>query len=448
MVAAGILLSRIVGLVRQRVLAHYLGNSGAARRLHRRLPHPQPPPESLRRGRALGVVHPRLRPAPGAGDDARRPTGWRAPSARSSPSSWPASSCSGVLASPLLIDRHRAGLRGRQARAHDPARADPLPGRRPARAVGVVPRGAQQPPPVLPLLRRAGGVEPRHHRHAAGAGAAAGHGRPGGRRRVGRVAGSLLQVLVQLPTVRRAGSRAPVPAGHHHAPRPDRAAATSSRRSSGAAWCRSAPTSTRCSRACSRPGAVAGHRLRADALHSAGQPLRHVGLRRRAAGDVGRAGGPRARSQRAPARAARRRAPADRVLRGALRRGLPRARARDRRRALPDRRVPRGRTRCTSGASSPASAVGLLAVDAGPTLLVDVLRAARHAHAAALSPSSGWSSAVALGWFAALRLPGLAGASGREWGAAGLTRVRRDRRLGRVRAAPADARRADRRDRL
>ena len=76
---------------------------------------------------------------------------------------------------------------------------------------------------------------------------------------------------------------------------------------------------------------------------------------------------------------------ADRVLRRSVGGGVPRARRRDRGAAVPARRpVHRDRTRCYTWGILAGSAVGLLASDAGPPVLVDVLRAARHANAAAV----------------------------------------------------------------
>ncbi len=48
----------------------------------------------------------------------------------------------------------------------DPAYADPLSGCRPVRDVGVVFGHSQQPPPVLPVVRRASAVEPGDDRRA------------------------------------------------------------------------------------------------------------------------------------------------------------------------------------------------------------------------------------------------------------------------------------------
>ena len=143
--------------------------------------------------------------------------------------------------------------------------------------------------------------------------------------------------------------------------------------------------------------------------------------------------------------AARRGAAADRVLRGSVGGGVPRAGRRGHRRALPVGRVhPRddglrlghpGRRRGGSAAVDPRAA-----------LLLGLLRAARHPHAAPVSRWCGWASAIALGYLLALHLPRGAGARPR-WGAAGHHARLGSRRPGRVSAAPARARRQDRRHR-
>ena len=79
LVAAGILLSRSAGLIRELVIANYLG-TGRGRRLQGGAADPQPAAEPAGRGRAVGLVHPGLRPAAGRGPRARRPARWPAPS--------------------------------------------------------------------------------------------------------------------------------------------------------------------------------------------------------------------------------------------------------------------------------------------------------------------------------------------------------------------------------
>ena len=79
LVAAGIFLSRISGLVRDRVFAYFLRNTIRRGRCAARRPaHPQHPAKSFWRRRAFGIVHPRLRQAGGAGRGGRvRPGGGR-----------------------------------------------------------------------------------------------------------------------------------------------------------------------------------------------------------------------------------------------------------------------------------------------------------------------------------------------------------------------------------
>ena len=62
--------------------------------------------------------------------------------------------------------RHCAGIHRREARADHPARSHPLPGRGAARAVRLVPRRPEQPPPVPAVVCRAGDVERRDDRDA------------------------------------------------------------------------------------------------------------------------------------------------------------------------------------------------------------------------------------------------------------------------------------------
>ena len=138
-----------------------------SRRVQRRVPHSQLPAEPVRRRRAVGVVHSR---------STRRSS--RAASG-ATPTAWPARSAS-LLA--LVGQRHRPRRRARHAAAHRRrsrpgstgeqreltirARPHPVSRRRPARAVRVVPRRAEQPPPLPALVHRAGDVERRDDRDA------------------------------------------------------------------------------------------------------------------------------------------------------------------------------------------------------------------------------------------------------------------------------------------
>ena len=133
------------------------------RRVHRRVSHPELPPEPLRRGRALGVVHPGLRAPPrrgrSRGGGARRGRGGGAARAGDR-SPHPRRRVAHAVAD----RRDRAGLRRREARPDDPPGPHPLPGRRAARPVGVVPRRPEQPPALPALVHGAGRVERRDDR--------------------------------------------------------------------------------------------------------------------------------------------------------------------------------------------------------------------------------------------------------------------------------------------
>ena len=109
-VAAGIFLSRIAGLVRQRVFSHYFGlRTDAADAFTAGVPHPQLPPEPVRRRRAVRVVHPGVCVAGRARRAARgRPRGGRGVGDAGLVVS--VLVLAGVFATPLLIDADRAGL--------------------------------------------------------------------------------------------------------------------------------------------------------------------------------------------------------------------------------------------------------------------------------------------------------------------------------------------------
>ena len=109
----------------------------------------------------------------------------------------------GVLAHALSHRRHRARLPRRQARAHHPAGAHSVSRRRTAGALRLVPGHSQQPSQVLPLLHRAGDLEPGHDRHPGGSSAASRRDRLAVTLAWGSVAGSALQFGVQLPVVLR-----------------------------------------------------------------------------------------------------------------------------------------------------------------------------------------------------------------------------------------------------
>ena len=199
----------------------------------------------------------------------------------------------GVLGGAVADRPDRRRLRGREARPRGPHRAHPVPRRRPARRVGVVPRDPQQPPPVLPVLRRAGGVEPGDDRaRSSGSAGALDLDRLAIVLAWASVAGSALQVAVQLPIVLRL-LRAFTPSlDVTSVARPRRhpqllAGALQPRRRADQRLHRPVRRQPAADRRGHRPG------QRAAALHAAGQPVRHVGVGGRAAGDVagGRRGG-------------------------------------------------------------------------------------------------------------------------------------------------------------
>ena len=167
MVATGILLSRIIGLVRNRVFAHYFGTSDAADAFNAAFRIPNFLQNLFGEGvlsASFIPVYARLR---ARATRARMRRATAAAVAALLALTVSVLVLAGVLLAPWLIDRHRSGLRGREARGHHPAGADSLPGRGTAGALRLVSRRAQQPPAVLPLLRRAGGLEPGDHRGAA-----------------------------------------------------------------------------------------------------------------------------------------------------------------------------------------------------------------------------------------------------------------------------------------
>ena len=125
MVAAGILLSRIIGLVRNRVFAHYFGTSDAADAFNAAFRIPNFLQNLFGEGVLSASFIPVYAGLRAGGDEAARPAAWRR--------RWPSllglvdSRCwcwSGVLLTPWLIDADRAGLHGREARAHHPTGAD------------------------------------------------------------------------------------------------------------------------------------------------------------------------------------------------------------------------------------------------------------------------------------------------------------------------------------
>ena len=337
LVAAGILLSRIIGLVRLRVFSHYFGlRSDAADAFNAAFRIPN----FLQNLFGEGVLSASFIPvyarllAEAKDEEAGKVAG--------------RSSRSGAAATTVLVrarrardavaDRcHRAGLPRREARADDSPGADPVSGRRPAGALGLVPGHSEQPSQVLPFLHRAGNVERGDDRDAA---------RLRRQRRCFR-GWRCCWRGDRWPAARCSsacscrwccGWRAACGFGStsHREHVRDGRCATSGRCSSAAAWCRSAPTSITVLASLLPTGAVAALIECADDLHAAGEPVRHVGLGGGAAGDVERARQRDAGRPRIFAAAPRRGPAADRVLRRAVGDGVSGVRRRDGRRAVPD----------------------------------------------------------------------------------------------------------------
>ena len=336
MVAAGILLSRILGLVRNRVFAHYLGTSDAADAFNAAFRIPN----ILQNLFGEGVLSASFIPvyaglqARGETREARRDgrRGRRPPRARRI-----GARAAGRARHAAAHRSHRAGIRGREARGDHPPGADLLPG------AGLLVLSAwclgdpEQPPPILPLVRRAGGLEPRDHRCAARLRADGIADYPLAEIAAwASVAGSLAQFPVQLPTVLRLNG------------------AASAQAASGVSRCDailrnfwpvfvgrgvvqiSAYVDTLLA-SLLPTGAVAGVAY-AQVLYTL--PVSLFGMSvsaaelpemSSAAGDAGE------RAPRVLRERLARRAPADRVLRGPIGRGVPRARRRGDGRAVPDR---------------------------------------------------------------------------------------------------------------
>ena len=165
LVGSGILLSRLAGLIRQTMMARYLGADlaadafNAAFRIPNMLqnlfgegvlsasfiPRVRRPPRKRRRRRSDAPRRRRRRNA-GAGRVDHR-------SARHSRRA-------------VARRHHRQRLHGREARADRQADPNPLSWRGTSRLLGVVPRDPQQPPPILHVVHGAGDLEPGDGGHA------------------------------------------------------------------------------------------------------------------------------------------------------------------------------------------------------------------------------------------------------------------------------------------
>ena len=417
MVAAGILLSRIVGLVRNRVFAHYFGTSDAADAFNAAFRIPN----FLQNLFGEGVLSASFIPVYAGLLRARRTRTRRGRVAGAvaallalvtvACSCWSAC-CSRRGSSPSS----RRASRARSARSTIRLVRILFPGAGllvlSAWCLGVLNSHRRfflcYAAPVLwnlAIIARAGRLRAQH-----GAAIRWRRSPPGA-----RWSAALLQFGVQLPTVLRllGGLRPRLRPRLRRRSR--RCCATSARCSWAAGSCRSAPTSTPCSPACCPP-APWRPLLRAGALHAAGEPVRHVGLGGRAAGHVER-GGRRGRARGATS--ARGSTPGLRqiaffvvpsavaflalgdVVAGALYQSGAFTASDDGVRLGHPRRLGRRAAR----------------VDAGPAVRLDLLRAARHPHAAPLRRRPGRAHDRA-------GLPLRAAAAAARWARAALGRGR------------------------
>ncbi len=140
---AGILLSKVFGLVRLAVFSHYFGvksDAGDAFTAAFRIPNFLQ--NAFWRGRALGIVHSRLCASVEPGRRGRiGPRGGRG--GRDSGAGHIGNRAAGRDRDALHDRRDRARFSRRQTRIDHPPRADSLPGRGIAGALRVVPRGSQ-----------------------------------------------------------------------------------------------------------------------------------------------------------------------------------------------------------------------------------------------------------------------------------------------------------------
>ena len=155
LVAAGILLSRIVGLVRLRVFSHYFGlrsDSADAFNAAFRIPN------FLQNLFGEGVLSASFIPvyarllAEGDEEEAGKVAGAVAAMLAVAVSLL----CGGRARHPWLIDMIAPGFPGRKARADHLARPHPVSGRRPAGAFRVVSGDSQQPPQAVLIVLGAG----------------------------------------------------------------------------------------------------------------------------------------------------------------------------------------------------------------------------------------------------------------------------------------------------
>ena len=163
LVAAGMLLSRIAGLVRESIFAHYLGNSAAADAFKAGFRIPNILQNLFGEGVLSASFIPVYSRLLGEGDEESADLlAWAVGAILALAIS--IFVMLGVFGRALPDQRDRAGISRPQARTDDPPGPDFLPRRGIAGDVGVVPGRAQQPSSIFRFLHGAGRVEPRDDR--------------------------------------------------------------------------------------------------------------------------------------------------------------------------------------------------------------------------------------------------------------------------------------------
>ena len=158
-VAAGILLSRVAGLVRLRAFAHYFGlQSDAADAFNAAFRIPNLLQNLFGEGALSASFIPVYASLVGRGDPALADRVAGAVGALLALTT-SALVAVGVAAAPALTAVIAPGFDGEQARADHSARARAVSGGGTARPVRLVPGRAEQPSPVPAVLRRPGDVE-------------------------------------------------------------------------------------------------------------------------------------------------------------------------------------------------------------------------------------------------------------------------------------------------
>ncbi len=165
LVASGMLLSRIAGVIRESVFAHYLGNSGAADAFKAGFRIPNILQNLLGEGVLSASFIPVYSRLLGEGEEEMADL-----------LAWGVGAILALVGSVLVAvgDRrgavpdhgNRAGVRRRQARTDDRGCARAVSVHRAAGDVGVVPRRAEQPSQIFHVVRGAGRIQYRDHRDA------------------------------------------------------------------------------------------------------------------------------------------------------------------------------------------------------------------------------------------------------------------------------------------